>query len=294
MLTDQETDFLFVSDRLRERKKFWKELVKVLDKHQVLFDSLKGTRDIWCVDYMPVQVAPGRFIQFRYNPDYLQDRDWPSTITDGASVAQSVGIAPIRSNLLVDGGNVVRGKDAAILTDKIFIENRSHSRKAVLNALETALEAKPIIIPRDPYDFTGHADGMVRFLDEGTVLVNKYLKDDQPAFQEALKRALKREGLRTIEIPYNPYQNASDDSARGVYINYLQMRGFILLPVFGLPEDDLAFRAFEDLFSGTTIATVEANDIAGDGGVVNCVTWNIKCENLEPVYIRSGSAGLYP
>lgn len=276
MLTDQETDFLFVSDRLCERETFWNGLVKVLDTHRVRYDILEGTRDIWCVDYMPVQVAPGRFIQFRYNPDYLQEGDWPSTITDGASVAESVGIEPKKSNFLVDGGNVVRGKDAVILTDKVFIENRSHSRKAVLLALETALEARPIIIPRDPYDFTGHADGMVRFLDERTVLVNRYRKDDQPEFQEALKRALKGEELHSIEIPYNPYQNASDDSARGVYINYLQMRGFILLPVFGLPEDDLALRTFEDLFSGTTIATIKANDIANDGGVVNCVTWNIK------------------
>jgi agmatine/peptidylarginine deiminase len=31
-----------------------------------------------------------------------------------------------------------------------------------------------IIIPKDPNDFTGHADGMVRFVDDKTVLVNKY------------------------------------------------------------------------------------------------------------------------
>ena len=82
------------------------------------------------------------------------------------------------------------------------------------------------------------------------------------------------------------YQNTSDDSARGVYINYLQMRGFILLPVFDLLEDDLALRTFDDLFPGTTIATVESNDFADDGGVVNYVTWNIEYWNKESVRFR--------
>lgn len=89
VLTDQETDFLFVSDRLPEREAFWNRLVKVLDTNQVPFDVLKDTRDIWCVDYMPVQVASTKFVQFRYNPDYLQDGNWLSTITDGAPVAES-------------------------------------------------------------------------------------------------------------------------------------------------------------------------------------------------------------
>ncbi len=43
----------------------------VLKKHSISYSYLPGTRDIWCRDYMPVQVEKDRFIEYRYDPDYL-------------------------------------------------------------------------------------------------------------------------------------------------------------------------------------------------------------------------------
>ena len=54
------------------------------------------------------------------------------------------------------------------------------------------------------------------------------------------------------------------------------MENLIIVPTFGLKEDDQAVRRFEDLFPKQTIATVESREIAEHGGVLNCITWNIK------------------
>src|SRR5690606_13825515 len=116
-----------------------------------------------------------------------------------------------------------------------------------VNELENLFEAKPIIIPRDPDDFTGHADGMVRYYNDNTVLINRYRANGKPAFQKRFKTALRKEGLHLIEVPYNPYRNADYDSAVGMYINYLQVKDLVVVPTFGLLEDELALRQFEDL-----------------------------------------------
>lgn len=132
--------------------------------------------------------------------------------------------------LILDGGNLIKGKDWIILTDKVFVENPSRDRKTIINELENLFQAKPIIVPREPNDFTGHADGQVRYYGDDTVLINRYRTNDKPAFQERFKAALRREGLNLIEVPYNPYRNADYDSAVGIYINYLQVKDLVVVP----------------------------------------------------------------
>ncbi len=63
--------------------------------------------------------------------------------------------------------------------------------------------------------------------------------------------------------------------ANGDYINYLQMENTVIVPTFGIKEDDEAIKQFETLFAGQTIATIDSNEIANDGGILNCITWNI-------------------
>jgi agmatine deiminase len=74
-------------------------------------------------------------------------------------------------------------------------------------------------------------------------------------------------GLNLVRIPYNVYDNKNNDQANGDYINYLQMDNLVIVPTFGLKEDDEVIRQFEDLFAEQRIETVKSNEIANDGGV---------------------------
>lgn len=42
-----------------------------------------------------------------------------------------------------------------------------------------------------------------------------------------------------------------------------------------MQEDHEAFRLMEAIFPDSTIATIDCNDIANHGGVLNCISWNI-------------------
>jgi len=64
-------------------------------------------------------------------------------------------------------------------------------------------------------------------------------------------------------------------NANGVYINYLEMEQALILPTFGMKEDDAIVKQFEELFKGRKIETIDSNDIAYHGGILNCISWNI-------------------
>jgi len=276
MIIDAETNLLYFSELLKPRAIFDKNLKRLLDKVGIQFRTLPNTKDIWSVDFMPVQVNLSKFIQFKYEPDYLQNDKFIRTQTNTTAVCKVIGVNTVDSVIKIDGGNVIKGKQWVILTDKIFKENPDISKDEVLDELEKLFDVKVIIIPQEPGDFTGHADGIVRQYDSDTVLVNRYEPTEKKDFQKKLAKELKNQGVKTIEIPYNPYDNVNYAMADGLYINYLQMNKFILLPTFNKKEDEIAYRQFEQLFVGQTIETIDSREISVDGGVLNCITWNIK------------------
>jgi agmatine deiminase len=49
----------------------------------------------------------------------------------------------------------------------------------------------------------------------------------------------------------------------------------IILPTFGIKEDDEIVKLFEGIFEGSNIYPIDSNEIANDGGFLNCITWNI-------------------
>ena len=53
------------------------------------------------------------------------------------------------------------------------------------------------------------------------------------------------------------------------------MNNTVIIPVFGLKEDEDVVKQFEQIFVGDKIATINGNKIANDGGVLNCISWNI-------------------
>jgi agmatine deiminase len=276
VITDAQTNKLFLADCLPIKfPDFFSALKQLLNELKVDFQLLSNTNDIWAVDYMPIQIDHNEFVQFIYRPDYLRGKIWRNTISDGAQIAHALGIKSRTSDIILDGGNVVRGSNKAVLCDKIVKENVSYSREKLLTILMSTLKVdKLFLIPQQPGDFIGHADGMIRFVDDNTVLVNDFSKE-KPAYQKLLKTALLKMGLDYITMPYNPYNNRTNTHANGIYINYLQMEKLIVLPIFGLKEDEHAVKLMETLFSGYTIATIDSNEIANHGGVLNCISWNI-------------------
>ena len=277
MIPDSQTNFLYLADALPKKySNFYKQFERVLNEYNISFQLLPHTKDVWAVDYMPIQIDKENFVQFVYNPDYLRDTiKWSKTISDVDTICKAINISTYKSNIILDGGNVTRTTGKVIMCDKIFKENPTIKEKDLVDELEAVFQVEQIVfIPTDQNDFTGHADGMVRFYDNDTVLINDYSKEDED-FKLRLRLALHNASLDFIEIPYNPYMNQKDDYANGAYINFLRMHQAVIIPTFGIEEDEAVVRQFEQLFPGQNIVTINSNDLALDGGILNCISWNI-------------------
>ncbi|MBK6836089.1 MAG: agmatine deiminase family protein [Bacteroidetes bacterium] len=222
---------------------------------------------------MPVQISKDKFVRFTYNPDYLQPKKYKKTISDVDSICKAINLTTIKSKLIVDGGNVSRTTDKVIMCDKVFHENKHLSERNLIKQLKNLFEVDKLSL-WDVNDFIGHADGMVRFIDSDTVLINDYSKENAE-FQRCFRMSLHNAGLDWIELPYNPPNDPKLISAKGLYLNYLQMEQAVIVPTFKTKIDDKAVKVLEQVFKGQTIATVDSNELADEGGILNCISWNI-------------------
>lgn len=242
-----------------------------LDLFNIKYKFILNTKDIWARDFMPVKTRSGKYISFRYEPSYLYD--YPELRTDYRSDISCEhklnGITYSEINL--DGGNAVfsPSKQKVIISDRVFSENPEYPASELIRELEKLLEAQVIIIPSlsVKYDMTGHADGMVRFSDENTVLCNRVSGPD--TLESRIISVLQNHAINTIEFPYF---DGKGISAEGCYLNFLETDTHIFLPVFKNKTDAEAADLAAAVFS-KTIVPVCVNEIAKYGGALNCISW---------------------
>ena len=273
------TEIVYLSELLEERyPESFKRLTSILKKHNVDYRLLKGTKDIWCRDYMPIQTESGNLVQFRYEPSYLKgNKEWEESRSDVREVCRLNGFEPVFSNINLDGGNVLLCSGRAIVSDRIFAENPEYTDKEKLvTELSELLEAEVIIIPAQNGDMTGHADGMVRFVDRDTILGNNR-SDEYKYWTNGIEKVLNDYNLKYIDVPffYGYKDSKHPDHAIGVYVNYLEVGNLIVLPVFEVEgnKDAEAIVAFKQIFPNKIIEAINYNDVALEGGVLNCTTW---------------------
>lgn len=263
---------------------------------QILGDRLKvlPISNEWCRDYLPVKGAHGKHVLFKYAPTYLiGDKTHEKTIPlNLPSALNKLGIAFEISEVVLDGGGIVMHGDMAIVTDRVISENATawyQGKPQVLQDIQDLLSLKKlIIIPADPFDITGHADGTVRFIDGKTVLINdpKEIlgvlgKGDSVHQLEMYKRwlknleqTLKDAGFRIEYLPSLMHLEEKPNSAWGIYLNFLELGDIIMVPFFEKYDDtNEEVKAMLEKLYGKPVHGIYADELSKEGGIINCATW---------------------
>lgn len=240
-----------------------------LDLLNIKYKLLNNTKDIWLRDFMPVKTKSEKYISFRYKPSYLANN--PQLRTNfKTDIAPSFKVDNlVYTDINLDGGNVVfsPSKEKVIISDRVYSENPSWHKADLTAKLAKLLEANVIIIPSLKSDMTGHADGMVRFVNENTVVANAPLSPF--GFETKVKKALQNHEIEVLDFPYF---DSNGDSAIGCYLNFLETEQAIFLPVFGVDTDNKAVQTAKHIFH-KAIIPVNINEIAAAGGLLNCISW---------------------
>ena len=118
-----------------------------------------------------------------------------------------------------------------------------------------------------------HADGMVRFVDKDTILGND-LNAEYKYIRDGINKACSENGLHYINVPFfeQKYDKNHELNAIGIYVNYLEVDNLIVLPKFNVEGN----RDEEAIFPDRIIETVDYNEVAVEGGLLNCKTWTIR------------------
>lgn len=277
MLTDSLTNTVYFSSLLPEKCPILNaHLIDALQKRGIPYGYLSGTKDIWCRDFMPIQVGAERFVFFKYTPDYLQDKAGRRIQTNPDDVFQVEEnnlkkLLPQSStiDLVLDGGNVVKCDDVVVMTDKVFVENKDKTPAEVERILRDTFQCEIIFLPWDG-DMCGHSDGIIHYAGNNRVLITNY-KDFSRCYYYRYLKILEKK-FEVIPLKYNVKRFHARSWA---YINFLQIGNMLLVPQLGLEEDKQALEQISKAFPNCDIVGIPALEAVRRGGALNCISWNI-------------------
>ena len=323
-ITDNRTDKVYISSLLNTvsgnldkeiRSKLKGDILKYGGSNGSL---LLNTRDVWVRDYMPIQLTKDVFLSYTYKPDYLLDK--PDYITNWQ--LHNVHPADVRDKelfskfkvvqipMILDGGNVikavVKGKPCFIMCKKVIEENNVSDDDFYdwwncwwkENFDNTEMELVLLPWEGEKYNPIGHADGIVRYIEEDRVLLTNYEDFDNRFFPASLFiDKLEEAGFEVETLSYKKQFDYNNDKLFRMlfkhswcYINYLQVGNSILVPSLGYKAlDNEALRQIDAAFNrkkhiaeirvidvDMTSIVEDMNDETNSGGALNCLTWTIK------------------
>ena len=237
MIPDYGCNAVYFSEWLKkDYSDIYKGLVRILNKHNVAYDIIPNTKDVWCRDYMPLQLDKERYLCYEYKPDYLmnsaRNRKY---ITDSLNVCRDMQLNIKETPLIMDGGNVVKVGNKAIMTEKVFVENPSMDEDSLKKQLEKQMECEVVFIPWDRNEKYGHSDGIIKPISDNTILMTNYHDFDREYTNEVVKRLSCKFEIETLS--YKVRKIALESWA---YINFLTVGKLIVLPALGKEEDEQA------------------------------------------------------
>lgn len=274
MLTDNLTNSVYFSSLLPEKCPILNtHLVDALQKHGVQYAYLFGTKDIWCRDFMPIQIDENHFVFYKYTPDYLQDEIGLRIQTNPEDVFQTESnnlrhLLPQSStiDLVLDGGNVVKCGNKIVMTDKVFVENKNKTPQEVRCLLEEAFCCEIVFLPWDEHEDYGHCDGIIHYLDDNRVLITNYVDFDKTFAQDFLRILEKH--FDVITLKYNVKRKHERSWS---YINFLQVGNLILVPQLGIPEDEQALEQISKALPNCEVVGIPALEAVRRGGALKCI-----------------------
>jgi len=241
-----------------------KKLTNILNKHNISFEIIENTKDIWARDYMPICLDDGTLISYIYNPDYLKKQDYENTRTQ-------IKYENSHLDLVIDGGNFVRYKNKAIMTEKIFKENSSKTKEEIIKTIKSICKLDElIIIPKQPYDIYGHSDSMVRWIDENSVLVNDFSIESK-SYNEKLLKVLKSHNLNIKSMKYSD-SFFTKDRNWGAYLNFIKIENILIVPLYGIDEDKVTINQIQNCFKNCIVEPISLSEIINLGGAIHCMT----------------------
>jgi agmatine deiminase len=241
------------------------------------------TDDIWIRDYGSIIGIADEGHRVALNATYDVLPQYPQADDDGMAerwaAHHGVSIQPI--DLHTEGGNLWSdGQGTLIMSSQIFYSNTYYKRDTILDYLHGIIHfEKAIITPRLTLEETGHVDLLLKLASENTVFVSKASSFSTEEVLRKVKRLFERESnakgepYQVFELPTpSLYLNWFTYGIRRAYTNSLTINGRVLVPVFGIKQDDMALKTYAQAMPDYDIIPIDSHIGINGGGAVHCMT----------------------
>ncbi len=241
--------------------------------------------DIWMRDFTVLNTENP--VMFRYSAAGQGGRqdDADTVQEEFAALIEEIGLSVPETDLINDGGNFVDDYAGNVVLSRKFLRDNDLGEEEAREKISALTQAKNIaFIEADEQGGLEHADGVVSFVDENTLIINSYPED--PEYARQLKADL-RAGLPNVKIHeiVTPYDSSEiyDErfgSACGLYTNALVTPDRIYLPQFGIPEDKIAL---EQVWAATSrdVIPIASHQVCQMGGGVRCMSLQLRGEEAR-------------
>lgn len=290
ILHDSQTNEVYFSPWLNHategHPEFYNRLKNMLHRLGITTKELKCTNDYWVRDFMPIQLGTHEYFKYVYKPDYLVKTQEAQYITDCNNVIRGMGLNCRKTNLVIDGGNMVACGPYVVMTTKIFQENQAEYDKnsdEFIRKLESELGHPVIIIPwtmhghfdAEETDKYGHSDGFIKWCGGNHILMGNH-GDEYHQEAKEIRQTLEKYGFEVTEMRFNDKVASPHPELNWAYINFLQVGQHIILPSFSIDEDGIAYKYVQDAFPDCEIHPIRTDEIVNEGGALHCISWNIQ------------------
>jgi agmatine deiminase len=254
--------------------------------------------DIWIRDWAPfigVNVDGNKAVaKMIYDPPYFKEKHREYAKKDneaGSEIAEYFKYKILEYPAIWDGGNLTHnGNNYGIFTEGL-LDDKYMRDENIWSVIGKVQLEEYVAVENEPGDITGHTDGFIRFIDEKTLMIaaypDEYYKGEQLISTDELTES--REFMDSLAEQYAdefniirvtnsiPSSKITEGmpSAVGNYINFLRLGDKVLIPQYGIREDEAAYDEFTKFFGKANVIKIskDISKLADLGGVLNCFSW---------------------
>ncbi|MBS3803406.1 MAG: agmatine deiminase family protein [Oleiphilaceae bacterium] len=259
--------------------------------------------DTWARDHGPIALSGARgprLLDFRFNAwggKFACKKD--NALNQVLAAKGAFGQTPLsKVDFILEGGSIESDGRGTLLTTSecLLATTRNHekSRTEIEDFLKTTLGAHRVLWLNHGYlagdDTDSHIDTLARFCAPDHIA---YVHCDDPgdehygsllAMAEELTEFRQDDGspYRLTALPWpEPVYDAEGERLPATYANFLIINGAVLVPVYGVPQDEQAVATLAGIFPDREMIPVNCLPLAGQNGSLHCVTMQLPAGVIE-------------
>ncbi|MCM0611742.1 agmatine deiminase family protein [Marinobacter sediminum] len=260
--------------------------------------------DTWARDHGPISVQTEEglaLLDFRFNAwggKFPWEKD--DALNLHLANAGAFGSTPLQTiDFVLEGGSIEADGHGTLLTTSECLltptRNPAHDRTAIEQLLSELLGADRILWLNHGYlagdDTDSHIDTLARFCapDHICYVTCPDVADEHysalAAMEEELLEFRQRDGspYKLTALPWpDPLFDEDGERLPATYANFLIINGAILVPTYGVRQDEDAIAIMREIFADREIIPINCNALIRQHGSLHCITMQIPAGVVTP------------